>query len=195
MTVYFAQTRIDVTKVKIGWTSNVEARRANMSVSVPGGISIMATIAGGKETEDYLHGLFEADRIGGEWFNLSEGLSSFIRDVQNGKTGLIPFVDTAEYMVRNTAEYSRDAVEIAGQMAAAVLNDEFKGVGDTIEAAAGRIQTKHGLSTMVFMRLRYRKKNDIWAGEYLHIKAIYEQRLLSKKAEGNVTEFVTAKRS
>lgn len=182
MTVYFAQTRIDPTKVKIGFTADVEARRVNMSVSVPGGITIMATLDGGKETEDYLHGLFEKDRIGGEWFNLSDELSDFIRDVRNGKTGLIPFVDTAQYMLRDTAEYSRDAVEISSQMATAILNAEFKGVGDTIDAAMFRVQTKHGIKTDILKRLRYRRKSDIWAGEYLHIKSVYEQRVLSRQS-------------
>jgi hypothetical protein len=190
MTVYFAQTRIDLTKVKIGWTTNLESRQATMSVSVPGGISIMATLDGGKETEEYLHGLFEKDRVGGEWFNLSDELRSFIRDVQNGKKGLIPFVDDAKYMVRTTSEYAQDAVELASQMATAILNAEFKGVGDTIDATMFRIKTKHGIKEDVLRRLRYRQKKDIWAGEYLHLKAVYEQRVLAR--QGSVVDLVSA---
>lgn len=186
MTVYFAQTRIDLTKVKIGWTTNLESRQATMSVSVPGGISIMATLDGGKETEEYLHGLFEKDRVGGEWFNLSEELRAFIRDVQNGKKGMVPFVDDAKYMVRSTSEYAADAVELASQMATAILNAEFKGVGDTIDATMFRIKTKHGIKEDVLRRLRYRQKKDIWAGEYLHLKAVYEQRVLSRQADNVV---------
>lgn len=194
MTVYFAQTRIDPTKVKIGFTSNVEARRANMSVSVPGGISIMATIEGGKETEQYLHEKFAAFNVGGEWFTLSDEVSDFIRDIQNGKIGLIPFVDEAEYMTRGTAEYSQDAIELARQMATAIIDSEYKGVGDTLDAAIHRVETKHGLKRGVLHRLRYRAtKSDIWAGEYLHIKSVYEQRVLARKPD-TITLLRTAMR-
>lgn len=50
MTVYFAQTRIDQTKVKIGWTSDIEARRINLSVSVPGGVTMIAQMKNATET-------------------------------------------------------------------------------------------------------------------------------------------------
>ena len=176
MTVYFAQTRIDPTKVKIGFTSDVEARRVNMSVSVPGGVTMLATMDGGKETEAYLHEKFADDNVSGEWFELSEPVREFIRDLQNGKQGLIPFRDEAKYMTRETAEYASDAIELARQMAAEILNAEFKGIGDTIDAAMFRVQHKHGLSSNLLHRLRYRTKKDIWAGEYLHLKAVYEQR-------------------
>lgn len=195
MTVYFAQTRIDPTKVKIGFTTNLEARRVNMSVSVPGGVSIMASLDGGKETESFLHEKFSADCIGGEWFNLSDDLADFIRDIKNGKKGLIPFVDDAEYMSRSTAEYSSDALELARQMAVAILDHEYRGVGDTIDAAMHRVEVKHGLRRAVTHRLRYRgERKDIWAGEYLHIKALYEQIILAKQPRDNVTELRTSKK-
>lgn len=193
MTVYFAQTRIDPTKVKIGFSANVEARRVNMSVSVPGGVNIMATIEGGKETESYLHDKFSKYCVGGEWFSLEEELDDFIRDVRNGVKGLIPFVDEADYMGRSTAEYSADAMELSRQMAMAILDHEYRGIGDTIDAAMHRIETKHGLRSGIMRRLRYRgEKTDIWAGEYLHIKSLYEQLILSKQA--NVSEIRVAKR-
>lgn len=175
MTVYFAQTRIDPTKVKIGFTKDVEARRVNMSVSVPGGIHILATLPGGKEAEGYLHEKFESYNVGGEWFHFSDEIRDFVRDVQNGKQGLIPFRDQAAYMVRSTSEYAADALELASQMAEAILNHEFRGIGDTIDAAIFRVERRHHISGQVIKRLRYRKKKDVWAGEYLHLKAIYEQ--------------------
>ena len=153
----------------------------------------MAAIEGGKETEAYLHEMFSADNIGGEWFTLSENLSSFIRDIQNGKKGMIPFVDEAKYMSRSTADYSDDAIELARQMAVAVLNNEFRGIGDTIDAAMHRIELKHGLKRTVLKRLRYRgEKRDIWAGEYLHIKSLYEQLVLSKPASREVAAMSVA---
>lgn len=194
MTVYFAQTRIDMTKVKIGFTSNLEARRVNMSVSVPGGITILAHLEGGKEAEDYLHDRFAAFNVGGEWFEFSEEIREFVRDVQNGKKGLIPFRDVAVYMARSTSEYAEDALELASQMSTAILNHEFKGVGDTIDAAIHRVERKHHISGQVLKRLRYRKKKDIWAGEYLHLKAIYEQ-LMASGAGAEVIPFDAATRN
>lgn len=176
MTVYFAQTRIDATKVKIGFTSDLDARLSNLSVSVPGGVVILATLDGGKETEDFLHDKFAEHRIGGEWFEFAEPIRDFIRDLQNGKQGLIPFKDEASYMTRETAEYARDAVELAKQMADALLRAEFRGPGDTVDAAMFRVQQKTGLPSAMLHRLRYRTLRDIPAGVYLHIKAVYEQR-------------------
>lgn len=150
-----------------------------MSVSVPGGITIIATLRGGKETEDYLHEKFSQYRVGGEWFCFSEEIRQFVLDVQNNKPGLVPFVDEAKYMLRSKKEYGADAIEMAAQMADAILRKEYKGPGDTIEAAMFRLKRKHGIEENVFKRLRYRQKTDIWAGEYLHLKAVYETEMLS----------------
>lgn len=199
MTVYFAQTRIDQTKVKIGFTADLEARRSNMSVSVPGGITILASMDGGKETEDFLHEKFVEHNIGGEWFEFAEPIRDFISDLQNGKTGLVPFRDEAKYMTRETAEYGRDALEMARQMAVAILNDEFRGVGDTIDAAMFRVQQKTGISSSVLHRLRYRSGKDIWSGEFLHLKAVYEQRFVATGEDGSalvrLADFVAGKKA
>lgn len=175
MTVYFAMTLIDQSKVKIGFTSDLESRRANMSVSVPGGVRILASMPGGIATEEYLHDKFAEFRFSGEWFEYCSEIKDFIERVQINSEGLVPFVDEAGGFHRKTSEYARDAVEIARQMAVAVLNDEFRGVGDTIDAAMFRVEQKHDISSKVFHRLRYRTLKDIWAGEFLHIKSIYEQ--------------------
>lgn len=190
MTVYFAQTRIDTTKVKIGFTSDLAARVKNLSVSVPGGVSILATMDGGKETEGYIHDRFMDYRLDGEWFEYAEPVRDFVKDVQNKKTGLIPFRDEARYMTRETAEYSRDAIEASRQMAEAILNKEHRGIGDTIDAAMFRVQQKHGVPSSLLHRLRYRDGKDIRAGEYLHIKAVYEQMTALKKESehGKVSE-------
>ena len=177
MSVYFAQTKIDATKVKIGWSSNVEQRQTTLSVGVPGGVMILATMEGGKETEEYLHEKFADLRVSGEWFEFAEPIRQFIIDIKNGKQGLIPFRDEAAYMTRETAEYARDAVELAKQMADALLRAEFRGPGDTVDAAMFRVQQKTGLPSAMIHRLRYRALKDIPAGTYLHIKAVYEQRI------------------
>lgn len=179
MTVYFATTRIDPSTVKIGFTSDLEARKKNLSVSVPGGVTILCSMEGGLETEQFLHEKFAHLNVSGEWFDYSDELREFVTDVINKKPCLIPFVDDAAYMTRETAEYGRDAVELARQMAEALLNKEFRGVGDTIDAAMFRLEQKTGLPGKLLHRLRYRARKDIWAGEYLHIKSVYEARFLT----------------
>jgi len=175
MTVYFAQARTDQTTVKIGFTSDIVRRKGNLSTSTPGGVAILATLPGNKETEEYLHEKFSDDRLGGEWFRFSDGIRDFVRDVQNGKQGLVPFRDTVVYMQRSTAEYASEAVESAQLMAKAIINAELRGLGDTAGAAMGRIQTRTGFRKSALFRLLYRPVTDIRAGEYLHLKAIYEQ--------------------
>jgi hypothetical protein len=188
VTVYFAQARIDPTTVKIGFTDDLAVRKKNLSVSTPGGIAILAELAGNKETEQYLHEKFAADRLSGEWFRCSDQIREFMRDVQNGKQGLIPFIDAALYMKRSTAEYAADAVEIARQMAVAIVNEEHRGVGDTLAAASFRIERRTGFPASMMKRIRVRQLTDVSAGTYLHLKDIYEQSRLKRAARESLGE-------
>jgi hypothetical protein len=175
MTVYFAQARADKSSVKIGFTSDLAARVKNLSVASPGGVAILATVDGGKETEEYLHEKFSDCRISGEWFRFSDPIRDFIQDVQNGKSGLIPFRDEAVYMRRFTAEYAADALSRARHMALHLINEEHRGVGDTTEAAKYRVEAKTGFPFAWLHRLQYRRDlRDIPAGVYLHLTEIYE---------------------
>lgn len=180
MTVYFAQARTDQTSVKIGFTSDLPARTKNLSVSTPGGVAILATLPGNKETEEYLHDKFADHRLGGEWFRCSDEIRDFMRDIANGKQGLVLFPDTVTYMHRNTADFAGDALSIARQMLIEIINAEHKGVGDTIGAACYRLEARTGLSYSMMKRIRVRRMKDLPAGIYLHIKAIYDQ-LKSKR--------------
>lgn len=181
MTVYFAQARTDPSTVKIGFTSDMAKRKQNMSVSSPGGIAILATVTGGKETEDYLHTKFADDRVSGEWFQFSEPIREFIRDVQNGKVGMIPFKDSAIYNRHLTSEYSADALDRAKQMAAEILNAEARGFRDTMGAARERIERKYGFRAVMLHRLLYRDDmKDVTAGVFLHLQDIHEQIFLRR---------------
>lgn len=186
MTVYFAQARVDRTTVKIGFTSDLVNRQKNLSVSAPGGVAILATLPGGKETEEYLHEKFASQRLGGEWFRFDDEIQGFIRDILNGKAGLVPFRDEAQYMVRTTAEYGADAVASSREMAVAIINAEYIGAGDTTAAVRARIQRRTGLSADVLRRLFYRDMKDIRAGEYLHLKAVYDEMVVRRGQGENV---------
>lgn len=186
MTIYFAQTRIDRTKVKIGYTTNLAARKANLSVSVPGGICFIATLNGDMETEQYLHDKFSSYCVGGEWFSLAGELEEFIRKVQNGESVALPLKDAGAVRRKQTSDYSGDAIELSRQMATAILNKEHRGIGDTVGATIHRVARKYGISSNILHRLRYRhEKADIWAGEFLHLKEIYEESCSAELPEGD----------
>lgn len=183
MTVYFAQTRIDTSSVKIGYTSDLEKRRRNLSVSSPGGVSILASIPGSRETEEYLHEKFGTDHIEGEWFRYSEEIRDFIRDIQNGKLGLIPFKDAAIYKRHSPEEFSAEAIERAKAMAIDILNAEHRGFRDTITAAKHRIEQRYGLRASMLHRILHRTDmKDVSAGVFLHLQDIHQQQRLRKRA-------------
>lgn len=175
MTVYFAQQAGDTKgPVKIGFSSDMKARVKNLSIASVGGVLILATIDGGKETEAYLHEKFEPYRISGEWFELSDELAEFITHCKAGKAFIPAINDTARYMVRKQAEYAEMAVEQAKVMALDILGNEFRGVGDTIDSAMSRVEMRTGFPSQWLHRLRYRELKDIPTGVYLHLCEVWE---------------------
>lgn len=175
MTVYFAQARVDLSTVKIGFTSDLAKRQQNMSVSTPGGMTILATLPGSRETEEYLHEMFAEDRLNGEWFRFSEPVRQFVLDIRNGKQGLIPFKDEAIYKRHSPEEFSAEALDRAKSMAADIINAEYRGFRDTIGAAKYRIEKKYGFRASMMHRLLYRELRDVTAGVFLHLQDIHEQ--------------------
>lgn len=61
----------------------------------------------------------------------------------------------------------------AKEMASFLLAREHRGPGDTIEAAAHRIQTKFGVPTSVLMRLRHRGVNDMLLSNFMMLANAY----------------------
>lgn len=55
---------------KIGHAKNVERRRAELQCATHVRLRVVAVYEGGERQERVLHGLFKADRLDGEWFNL-----------------------------------------------------------------------------------------------------------------------------
>lgn len=179
MTVYFAVARAKSDAVKIGVTTNISKREIALDGGVPGGVSILATLPGGMDVESYLHEKFAHHRLNGEWFAHSEEIKDFIVDVKNGKPGLVPFENVNQYKRVSVKQMAEEAVNSARSMMESILKAEHKGPGDTIDAAMSRIETRTGLSIFMMRRLRYRDKSDIWAGEYLTIKTVYDAMVAS----------------
>lgn len=181
MTVYFALPKVDNGSVKIGVTTNIAKRTIALSGGIPGGVVMVATIAGGADVESFLHDKFASHRLNGEWFAHCDEIKDFIRDVQNGRPGLIPFENVEQGRSKSVTEFAADAVAQAREMATALLKEEFRGPGDTIESAMDRIERRTDLSIHMFRSLRHRVKHDIWAGEYLALKFHYDALMMRRQ--------------
>lgn len=179
MTIYFAVARTTPTgPVKIGYTTDLKARISGLSVGMPGGITVLATLPGGIETEQYLHERFAGCRRSGEWFDLTDELRQFIQDVQNKKPGLVPFVEPGASTIRRSpAEIAADCVAEAKEILAFLLGQEFRGIGDTIEASMHRLEMKHGIPFSISHRVRHRAMSDMLVSNYFVIKEAYDAEL------------------
>lgn len=58
-------------------------------------------------------------------------------------------------------------------MANFLLSKEHRGPGDTIEAAAHRVQTKFGVPSTVLMRLRHREVKDMLMSNFVALAGAY----------------------
>jgi len=59
-------------------------------------------------------------------------------------------------------------------MADFLLSREHKGPGDTIEAAAYRLQSRFGVPSTVLMRLRHREVKDMLMSNFMALAAAYQ---------------------
>lgn len=68
--------------VKIGYTGNVKSRLSTIQVSCPFKVSVLGTLKVTQDTardsETMLHKRFEASRINGEWFTLTDDMEKLI---------------------------------------------------------------------------------------------------------------------
>lgn len=64
-------------------------------------------------------------------------------------------------------------IDDAKGMAKYLLNREFRGPGDTIEAAAHRNQTKYGVPSSILLRLRSREVNDMLLSNFASLAAAF----------------------
>lgn len=59
-------------------------------------------------------------------------------------------------------------------MAKTLLSREYRGPGDTIEAAAHRIQNKLGVPATVILRLRHREVKDMLMSNFMMLATAYK---------------------
>lgn len=68
---------------------------------------------------------------------------------------------------------STDAVMEAKRMNGFLLAREHRGPGDTIEAAAYRLETRYGIPVAITMRLRNREVKDMFVSSFMPILNAY----------------------
>lgn len=72
---------------------------------------------------------------------------------------------------------SNEYVSISQKMANFLITSEFKGAGDTIEAAAYRVQTKWHAPASILLRLRHRahKMTDMKVSSWFSVFEAYQR--------------------
>lgn len=68
-----------------------------------------------------------------------------------------------------SAEYIAEAKRMSGFL----LAKEYRGLGDTIEAAAGRLERKYGVPVATTLRLRSREVKDMFVSSFFPIVNAY----------------------
>ncbi len=71
----------EVGRVHIGQTSDVKRRHKELQASSPCELEVIKAIAGGSAKEATIHEQFSEERLWAKWFEASERLREFIRDL------------------------------------------------------------------------------------------------------------------
>ncbi len=80
-TIYIA-TRATDGAIKVGWTSDVMRRIAELRKEYHSAVELEACFPGDKPDELRLHARFQADRLDGEWHRPSEALLAFVEGLR-----------------------------------------------------------------------------------------------------------------
>lgn len=80
--------------VKIGWSTNVQQRIADLQVANAGQLELLLQIPGDWRDEQNMHALFDEYRMSGEWFRYGSRMKSFVwRASQRRQRGPITAAD------------------------------------------------------------------------------------------------------
>lgn len=126
MTVYFITTKgRDDQPVKIGMTSDLDRRLSGLQTSHHEGLEIVAAIAGGRETEQYLHESLADSHIRGEWFERTPEVNAAIARARRIGASSLPIFDAGS--AKRSFDQSTDADEarvLVRQLLSAIASDQ-----------------------------------------------------------------------
>ncbi len=88
-------------------------------------------------------------------------------------------------LLRGNQKMAEAYVEDAQRWADFLIKREFKGPGDTLDAAMARCERKHRVSRSVLWSLRYRRPKDMLVSVYMALRNAYEVEIskLDRKIE------------
>lgn len=94
MTVYFVSAKgVSDAPVKIGMTADLDQRLSGLQTSHHEELEVVASLAGGRETESYLHEALAASHIRGEWFSRTSEVEAAIARARALGASSLPFSD------------------------------------------------------------------------------------------------------
>ena len=91
-------------------------------------------------------------------------------------------------LLRGNQKMAEAYVEDAQRWADFLIKSEFKGPGDTLDAAMARCARKHRVSRSVLWSLRYRRPKDMLVSVYMALQDAYNGELakLDRKLEAEI---------
>ena len=199
MTVYIIRRKGDDSGlVKIGYTKNLDGRLYDMSTSTPEGLEVVHEFVGGRKLERHLHAMFSAKRQQGEWFCLSQEDFDLARTIGDGAepepTRMYPTPVPED-------EESGDIVKITRFYLNELVKREWRGMGDTVEAARDRVMARISHHSSYGFRIwsKPQELSDV-SGEayrcllmgYLH--ALHSEGKLQERHERMIKTYVTTYR-
>jgi hypothetical protein len=151
MSVYVIRRKGDTEGLcKIGYSKDIDKRVGGMSTGNPDGFDVLVSISGGRPLERRLHDRFASKRVAGEWFRLSQADLDYIANVKGESdplSGRVYPLPAAE------DEFSPDIIRETRFYLNELVKREWRGMGDTVEAARDRLMTRLGLDPAYGARL------------------------------------------
>lgn len=177
MTVYFitVKGRTDA-PVKIGMTADLDQRLSGLQTSHHEELEVVASLAGGRETESYLHEALAASHIRGEWFARTFDVDAAIARAIAAGAGSLPISDPGiAVRSRRGSEQDADlAKSICRSVASTVLPNH------DMEA---RVRWLHRKLSRICEGVSYRRTRALYQGEVQRVDYFEMSALMDIQAD------------
>lgn len=178
--VYFASMATG--PIKIGFTSDIDRRMKNLSYGVPGGVRLLATMAGSPVAEAWVHDQFRELKISGEWFSPDADLLDFIGRVEQvGDLVLPPSIREIKYQRPSSVQDDelRQKIEYWLHFIGSPDDTMHRSRKQRIEQAAERLHFSYTRTKDLW----YGDARSITAAEYVMIKEAFEIRFVATSSD------------
>lgn len=173
--VYFAA--LSGGAIKIGYTTDLDRRMSNLWYSVPGGVTVLASLMGTPDAEQWLHLKFASLKISGEWFRPDPSLMSFIADVNRLGNEVVPQAFRADEVEQCGKKRSDPDVDARVAFWLRKLSEPIRPT-DNIKARIGRSADVAGMTFSRAFEIWYGRA-IITAAEYARLQDLYSAKIAS----------------